>query len=357
MDFQVPKALFARVPKGPLLCNSNVETVFMLKSTMTFFVLLLSNVSTFAQTPRFESSEECLEWFLISWDRLDNKSACYGTAHVSGSSSEGFVVFEWFEVRFNDRSNHKTYRYVESRRTYADGVQADLWEKSMTRDKEWKWCVGDYSKEMRIVPVPEFNEKGEQIGGARRWMKTPDVFAFSVITGSAFQTDFGRFNSVSKAFEQLKQEVVETKIDDEKLQGFFQGGGKWAAEIVFDQQVGGMPVSTRGYFRDVSKKGAPDRSFFQILNFISKTEWETVGLASKYYAPVAVTNFVHRLNPKSKNSKVIEIKAAWDIDGVGSELFSDDSIARSYEDDGPLVKLRKKLTSKIQNVQGPKSDR
>ena len=139
-----------------------------------------------------------------------------------------------------------------------------------------------------------------------------------------------------------------------KHSGFFHGEGKWAEEFVFDEEVGGMPISTRGFFRDKSKNGVPDRSFFPMLNFETKTEWEAVDVASKYYAPISVMNFVHRVNPKSKDSQEMVIKAAWNIEGVSSELFSDDSIARSYEDDGPLVKLRKELTTKLQRVQPPK---
>ena len=189
----------------------------MVKLLSFVIVLFFPSVTVFGQIPDFETSEDCLDWFLLSWNQLNGKSACFGNAHVSGSSSEGFLDLEWFEVRFNDRSNHKFFRYIESRRTYANGEQADLWEKSLNRGKEWKWSLGDYSTEMATVQAPEFDEKGDQIAGL----------------------------------------------------------------------------------------------------------------------------------PKSKNSKVVEIRAAWEIDDIEASLFSDDSFEKDRSGKGPLFGLRKTLKSKL----------
>ena len=113
--------------------------VFMQKLIVPIIAFLLTNfTNAIGQIPLFETPKDCLDWFLISWDHFANKSACAGSAHVSGSSSEGFVVFEWFEVRLNDKLNNKNYCYIESKETYANGVHADLWEKSMNRGKEWR---------------------------------------------------------------------------------------------------------------------------------------------------------------------------------------------------------------------------
>lgn len=315
---------------------------------LAFATVLFSSVTVFEQIPDFETSEDCLDWFLLSWNQLNGKSACFGNAHVSGSSSEGFLDLEWFEVRFNDRSNHKYYRYIESRRTYANGEQADLWEKSLNRGKEWKWSLGDFSKEMATVQAPEFDEKGDQIGGLRTSMKTPDVCALSVVTGSVFESSFGSHNDVDKMFDQLKLKIEETIVDGEKLQGFYHGGGKYAVEILFDKSFGGMPVSSRGYFRNNNEKGMPDRSFFPLVNFDSKTKWEEIGKGGSF-APVEITNFVQRLSSKSKNSKVVEIRAAWEIDGIEASLFSDDSFEKNRSGKGPLFGLRKTLKSKLEN--------
>ena len=318
----------------------------MFKTCASFFALLLFNVNTFGQTPKFESSEDCLDWFLVSWDRVNNKSASLGNAHVSGTSSEGFVIAEWFDVRLDDRANNKLYRYVESRRTYADGEQSNLWEKRLIRGKEWKWCFGEYSQEIATVPAPEFDDKGIQKAGVNLAIKTPDVFLFSVVTGSAFESDLNS-TKVSKIFEELKRDFDEADSEDDKLTGFFKGGGRFGVEIIFDKVVGGMPVSTRGYFRDQSKKGKPDKSFFTVMNFESKTRWETADKAKHFFVPISITNMVHKLNPTSKNSEVVEIQAAWEMDGISPELFSDDSLSKFRNSEGPLFELRAALKRKL----------
>ena len=58
---------------------------------LAFATVLFSSVTVFEQIPDFETSEDCLVWFLVSWNDLNSKSACFGNAHVSGSSSEGFL--------------------------------------------------------------------------------------------------------------------------------------------------------------------------------------------------------------------------------------------------------------------------
>ena len=318
----------------------------MVKISAFVWVVCFSTCTVFGQVPEFESSEDCLDWFLISWNALNNKSATFGNAHVSGSSAEGFVELDWFEVRFSDSASRKSYRYVESRQTFANGEQADLWERLLIRGNEYRSCLGDTSRVMATVPPPEFDTQGKQTGGHRKYMTIPDVCAFSVGTGSMYDSSFGSHSDLSKLFDQLKLNVIESDVEGEKFNGFYHGGGKYAVELLFDNRFGGMPVESRGFFRDNKKSGVPDRTFFPLVNFESETKWEQVGKDGRF-APVAITNFVRRLNPKSKNSEIVEIRAAWELDGVDASVFSDESIEKDRIEKGPLFELRKTLKAKL----------
>ena len=321
---------------------------FVIKILAYVSVVFCSTCTVFGQVPEFENSEDCLDWFLISWNALNNKSACFGNAHVSGSSSEGFVELDWFEFRFNDSATRKSYRYVESRQTFANGEQADLWERLLIRGNDFKASLGSKSRALDKVKPPEFDSQGKQTAGHIKYMNIPDVCAFSVGTGSMYDSEFGSHSDLSKMFDQLKLNVIESDVEGEKFKGFYHGGGKYAVEISFDKRFGGMPVECRGFFRDKKKNGVPDRTFFSPVNFESETKWEQVGKSGRY-APVAITNFVQRLNPISKNSKMVEIRAAWELDGVDASVFSDESIENDRMEEGPLFALRKTLKAKLDN--------
>lgn len=317
---------------------------------ITWFVFLWAFHGSFciSQTPQVESAEECADWFLASWNTLDRKYACAGEVQVSESDSEGHLTIEWFEIKFVEPSSQKTYHFVESRHIYANGENSEMWEKWLKRDKEYFWCMGDYSSELAAVDEKAVDENGNPAIGVVRALHTPTVFAYSVVSGSIVDTKYDRKELVEKVFAESSV-LSSERNEKENLVGFFARPYS-GTEIVFDSKSGWMPVWSRGYFRK-NRGSELTRSSFEGVNYETKSKWEKIG--KDQYFPTAITNFVRHINPKSKTSKTVDLLAAWAVDGIGTEVFSKESLEEYNKKDGPIIALRESLLTKLETIQLP----
>jgi hypothetical protein len=320
---------------------------------MRVFLLFVSYISLAfgcnfanAQTPIFDSASDCADWFLISWKEFDAKYACAGRSTISGTQSEGFVDVDWFEVKFIDPKSREVYHYCENQFSHQGGHLFGTWERWCKRGKrKLMYALSDITKPMDEVLPAVFDELGRLKEGVKPTRRPPSPFGFAVQSPSGFNTDFNSIENAMSTWKRCKIQDLSDSAEGRKVAFFNEEN--WAMEVEFDDKVGGMPVFTRGYFRDKGKKGIPDRSFFSVVNYESKSKWKCLDEEKQIFVPVAVDNFVHRINSTSKHSKHLKVGAAWATDGIGLELFTDESLARCLDNDGPLSKLRKDLYNKL----------
>lgn len=307
--------------------------------------LVLGRVDSFAQTPKFESARDYADWFLVSWKAVNDKFACAGRATMSGTQSPGYVNVDWFEVRFVDPQSKEVFHYSENQFSYADGHMHGMWEKWCKRgNKKFLYAMSSYEKRMDEVPVAMFSKEGELIEGVAPSRVPPSPFGFTVQSPSAFNTDFDSIDGTFSTWNRVKMEDLP---DLDPLKIVFMHEDLWGMEVHFNPDVGGMPVFARGFFRDKSKKGVVDRSFFSKINFETKTKWNCLDEKRDIYVPESVDSFVHRINESSKHSKQLSIQAAWSIDKIGKHLFADDCLEKCLDNRGPLAELRKELYDKL----------
>ncbi len=306
---------------------------------------LSSSVNSHAQTPKFESASECADWFLVSWKAVNDKFACAGRSTMSGTQSPGYVNVDWFEVRFVDPQSREVFHYSENQFSYSDGEMHGLWEKWCKRGtQKFLYAMSSYEKRMDEVPIAVFNNEGELIDGVAPSRIPPNPFGFAIRSPSAFNTDF---DSIDRTFSTWNRAKMEDLSDVEQRKVVFMHEDAWGMEVHFNPAVGGMPEFVRGFFRDKTRKGAVDKSFFSKINFETKTKWKCLDDQREIYAPESVDSFVHRINATSKHSKQLKIQATWSIERIGKHLFSDDSLDKCLDDRGPLAELRKDLYEKL----------
>lgn len=304
---------------------------------------------TQAQTPKLDSAGECSDWFLANRNILERKYACVGELRSVSNDGEGSVTVEWFEVKFNDPTTQKHYSYSELRKVYANGVQANWWEKWMNRDEDFFWCMGDYETKLARVNKSETDIDGKPMIGVKRASRIPEPLEYTILTGSAFvSTGDG---AIEKFFADTKL-LQSEESDDGSFKGFFARKHS-GTEILFNSKFDYMPTSSRGLFRK-NYRGELTRESYEAVNFDSKSRWEKIG--SNLMVPVAITNVVHRVNPKVKESHTLDLKVAWSIDGLSTEIFSDSSIKDFENSTGTLFKIKSKLQDKLQTISLPSKE-
>ena len=315
---------------------------------MAILVEVLLSVSQ-GQTPKFNSAGECGDWFLANRNVLERKYACVGELHSMSNDAEGSVTVEWFEVRFNNLTTQKHYSYSEIRKIYANGEQANLWEKWMSRDGDFFWCMGEYETKLRPVNKSETDINGKPLIGVKRVNRIPEPLEYTVLTGSAFvSTGDGAIEKFFSDTELLESE----ELDDGNFKGFFARKHS-GTEILFNSKFDYMPTRSRGLFRK-NYRGDLTRESYESVNFDSKSRWEKIG--TNLMVPVAITNVVHRVNPKVKESHTLDLKVAWSIDGLSTEIFSDASIKDFENSAGTLFKIKSKLQDKLQTIALPSNE-
>lgn len=298
------------------------------------------------QIPKLETAEECSHWFLANWGAVEQKFACMGEAYVSSSAEKNFVLKEWFEIKFVESSSQKSFHFLECRQTYEDGEQADRWEKTLKRDREYFQCAGDYLEKLKKVDIDGVTGTGAPAIGAKE-MSMPNVFAFAILSGTAIygNNDLGSVSTFLGDAKILESQVVEGK----GIAGFF-GWKNAGTEFVFDANSDWMPVFSRSVFRK-TLKGEMNRDSYGKVHHEAKTKWGKIG--KNLSVPVSIISTVHRLNPVSKTSINVELKAVWAVDGIDKEMFSDKSLTDYYEDEGPIIKMQTQLRKRFQLLPPP----
>ena len=331
-----------------------IYKILMLKLSL-LLCLVLHRSSCYGEPPQLKSADECADWFLASWSTLNGKYACAGEAKMHNSSNE-LLVMEWFEVRFVEPKERKIYHYIESRNVFEHVNHIDPWEKWLRRDEDYFWSMGEYSEKLSPVTkgkdgkVPLARDGQAPIGVVRQ-NKVPEPFTYCVLFNSMFGSK-NNLDSVNKFFAQ--GEILESEqLADGAHVGFFalRNGG---IEIFFDPKFDYMPTKSRGFFRkDFS--GSPRREAYGIQHFEARTKWEKLG--NNTVVPSAITNFVHRVNPKSKQSETLDLRVAWSIDNITKDIFSDDSMEQFREDEGELFKMKSDLLTKLQDIHLPRGEK
>ena len=312
-----------------------------------FVTIFFYGMDAKGQVPKLETVEECSDRFLVNWEAVDRKFACVGEAYVTSNAEEGFVLKEWFEIKFVEPSTQKSFHFVECRQIYGDGELADRWEKYLKRDQEYFRCAGDYLEKLEKVDVNGLTSTGEPVVGAVREMSMPQVFAFAVLTGSTIDAN-DNIEVVSKFFGDSK--ILDSQVVEGKgISGFF-GRRLAGTEIVFDENSDWMPVFSRSVFRK-TLKGELNRDSYAKVSHEARTKWEKIG--ENLRVPVSITNKVHRVNPVSDISINVELKAVWAVDGIEKEMFSEKSLSDFYADEGPIIKMRSNLRKRFEMIPLP----
>ncbi len=301
-----------------------------------------------AQTPILESGEDCVDWFTTSWASFEKRHAVVGHAESSYASGAGHVEIDWFQIKCIDNATKANLCYCESRVVYSDAPDSGLggiWIKTLSGLKKPLWSAGEFSAPLETREPPVFNDKGKLILGSARTEFPPCAFSMSVMTGSGFQMcDKYRSDYFAKTFGEMTK--VEEPDDSHGNKVVFMFNNVQSREFVGDPK-NGRPVITRGYFLDKSKKGKPDRSFFPVLNYESRTTWECVDEKGEVYAPATVDNFVHRAHPLHKTSMHVRVATAYSVEGIGMELLSDENMASYLQNKGRTAELRAELAEKV----------
>jgi len=305
-------------------------------TTLIYFSML---ERTYSQTyPKFEQVEELVDWYKVCVDEIEKNYAVVGHATISGSSSPGFVVYDWFNVHLDQRSNPKKCFYSEVRRTYAGGEYADTWEKYLTRDEYVYYSMGNFSNPLGLVPKPKIGPDGKPIIEVSRHMVVPNLFMLAIVNHLAYTTRRLENSYILSDLEGLRQ--AEGEIENGVAKGFFINRN-WGVELEFREEFGWMPTKVKGYFRDTSKKGVVDRTHFSQLQYEVQTEWEK--LDGDKFVPKKLVNFVARTSSKSKQSQSMELSAVWVLRKTTPEMFSDESMTAERTNKGPLSEIKEEL--------------
>ena len=322
-----------------LFSNSGVFAVFL---------VLLLRTASLGQIPRMESGEDCIDWFLLSWNELEKCHAVVGHAESADSSGGGFVELEWFEIKCIDEVTKGGLHYCETRALYADAPNTGFgipWTKSLAGRKKLLACFGELSEPLEEFEPPVFDSKGKLVSGMARREFAPNAFALAVMTGSGFRMseEFG-CHYFSKTFGEMKK--IEQQDDSIGNKSVFIFNGVQSREIVADREHG-MPIVTSGYFRDKTRKGEPDRTFFPVLNYEAKTTWESLD-DGKTFVPTTVDNFVNRTHPLHKGSSAhVQVAVAYAVKDIRAELLSTENLSNYLMRKGPTAELRAELQEKV----------
>ena len=343
-------------PQSLLLQEAKLPVYKILVLCLSLLLCLgFERSSCYGDPPELESAEECPDWFLANWSTLNNKYACAGEAKLHNNSNQQ-VVMEWFEVRFVEPKERKIYHYIESIKLYDHSGDIDPWEKWMRRGEDYFWSLGEYSEKLKPSGRGKdgqllLTSDGQLPIGVVRQDNVPEPFTYSVLSASMYGSK-SNLETVNKIFSE--SEVLESEqVADGAHVGFFafRNGG---IEILFDPKFNYMPTKSRGFFRkDFS--GNPRRDAYSLLHFESRTKWEKLGTDT--FVPSAITNFVHRFNPKSKQSKTLDLRVAWSIDNINKDVFSDDSMEQLREDEGALAKMKSDLLAKLKDIDLPTGEK
>jgi hypothetical protein len=245
---------------------------YLICSTIAFVFHFSIVEKAHSQTyPDFQTVDDLLDWYKLSIDQVEKNYACMGHAQISGSSSPGFVVYDWFDVRLNQRTDPKNLYYSEVRRTYAGGEAADIWEKYLVRADQKYYSMGAFSQSLGLVPKPKAIAAGqppkEEIS---RHMVVPNLFMLALMNNGAYTAFRAETPFLLSELGALR--LIEGKIESESANGFFVNKD-FGLEIEFDKEFGWMPTKAKGYYRDLEKKGVVDRSHFTMLQYQVETEW------------------------------------------------------------------------------------
>jgi hypothetical protein len=316
-----------------------------------FACVFASYANVQGQVPKMDTGEECIDWFTSSWNSVDNRYAVVGLAE-NALSNGTYGQIEWFEIRCSDLATQERLVYCESRKASANAPESSLgipWIKTLRKERatqrELYASVGSRLEPLQEVEPPVFDSKGKRISGHNMGNHPPNAFSLAILTGSGltFCDEFGCAYYV-KRFRESK--FLEQGKDADGNYSVFCHNALNGLDVVLHREHA-MPVYCRGYFREESKRGEPDRSFFPKLNFESRTEWECLE-DGKTYVPVKVDNFVHRLNRLgSKGTQHVVLNVAYKTEGISPELVSEESLSLYRNDEGPLANLRKQLFEKL----------
>lgn len=290
--------------------------------------------------PDFKTVDELLDWYKLSMDHAESNYACMGHADISGSSSPGFVVYDWFDVRLSQRTEPRNLYYSEIRRTFAGGEAADIWEKYLIRGDQKYYSMGPFSNELGLIPKPKEDPSGQPKEELSRHMVVPNMFMLAIISNGAYTVFRAEKPFLLNEIGALR--LLEGKIEGGSAKGFFVNKN-FGLEIEFSKEFGWMPTKAKGYLRDMEKKGVVDRSHFTMVQYEVETEWIQCNVGEYVFLPKKVVNFVVKINPKSKNNQSLQVSAVWIRGKSNVEMFSDDSVDAERGSKGPLHDVKQEL--------------
>lgn len=290
--------------------------------------------------PEFETVDELLDWYQVRIDTIEKNYACVGHATISGSASEGFVVYDWFNVGLTQRTAPRSCFYSEVRRTFASGEGSEFWEKYLVRDAKTYYSMSHFSTPMELIPEPKAGKDGKPEVEVSRHMVVPNLFVLAIVNNAAYTALHAEKPYLIHEIEALR--LLEGKIENGIAKGFF-AGQKWGLEIEFTEAFGWMPTKAKGYFLDMGKKGVIDRSHFSKVQYEVETEWLCIDEDNEVFLPKKVTNHLLNLNRKSKNSQTMEVSAVWILGKTTSDMFSDESVKSELASKGLLNEVKREL--------------
>ncbi len=309
--------------------------------SITFVVHCAMMEKTYSQKyPDFKTVDELLDWYKIAMDHAETNYASMGHADISGSSSPGFVVYDWFDVRLSQRTEPRNLYYSEVRRTFAGGEAADIWEKYLVRADKKYYSIGPFSNELGLIPKPKEDPSGQPKEEISRHMVVPNMFMLAVLSNGAYIAFHAEKPHLLSQLAALR--LLEGKIEGDSAKGFFVNKD-FGLELEFHKEFGWMPTKAKGYYRDMEKKGVVDRSHFTIVHHEVETEWIQCNVGEFVFLPKKVVNFVAKISPKSKNNQTMQVSAVWIRGKCNAEMFNDDAVNSERGSKGPLHDVKQEL--------------
>ena len=310
-------------------------------------ILLSLCVQVTGQQPPFDSGEDCVDWFLVNWSNIEKSSAVVGRAEISDDQGLGYSELHWFEIRCFDKATQRPLRYYEISNQSATSDQSDpgtTYFRSLTGLEKSRFKYGRFDQPLEEVAPPKFDKDGKLISGYQPNDFPPNAFTMGLVTCSAIRMcDEFDHRYFSKLFSST--EFVDLR-DEKGLKLVTLFNDKICKEIHSDE-VSGMPVKVRGFFRNDSRNQKAARSSFSTLNFESKIGWECLDKEKGLFAPTFVDNIVHRVNPKKKVSMHLQMNTAYAVVPSNSDLLSEENRSSYLFKSGPIEQLKTNLIDRL----------
>ena len=141
--------------------------MFRVFSILFYVFILAFPQHSCAQVPKFKNPDDCIDWFLVSWETVERRHAVVGHGEFSRSDGSGLVEIDWFEVKCFDPKAKKNLHYCESRFSSQESPNSFLgtpWSRSLSGGDKLLVRVGKLSDELQPMDYPVVDEKGNASG-------------------------------------------------------------------------------------------------------------------------------------------------------------------------------------------------